>query len=638
MCGIFGTFNRNNQGTKYSRDSLNKAIISMNHRGPDAQCSLAVNDNVFLGHLRLAIVDLSPESNQPFVMDGRYYITFNGEIYNYLEIKKELIDLGYVFHTSGDTEVLLMSYIYWGENCVNRFNGMWAFAIYDKEENKLFCSRDRFGVKPFDYTLTSDNNFIFASEIKAILEVEPSLRKPNYNTIANFCRTSVGAQIEETWFENILRLMPAHNLVVTKDVFKIYKYWDYPMTIDENISFDDAKEQYKNLFIDAVKLRMRSDVPVGTTLSSGIDSNSIVYTLRTFFQKEHNVYTAYSKNEDYLTTDKVAYRDNKEINEIDIVNKVARELNLTSHPIEINYENDYVKKLTKIIYHLECGHNSPAVFPLSHLLGIAKNKVTVLLEGQGADELIAGYVNMFLPSYILDLLKKGSFYSAYKEFKVLSKLYSMFYSLKLFIRNLDNPIFYKIYSKVAKIDMLYAGSIAHYKHMKSGGSDTFKSSSLLNTTLHYYHTGILTSLIHYGDAISMQHSIESRFPFMDYRLVEFVFQLPNKYKIQNGIGKYIHRQAMKGILNEDIINQPIKYGFNTPLSKLFLSNDKDSCVGILLSIRCLQRGLFDEVSLRKIIKKHQNNKAGYANILFRLLTVELWFRTFIDCNKENTLQ
>ncbi len=630
MCGIIGVRNKTKQQNNNNFSLFKDAIDSMKHRGPDHQSILKIDTNVTFGHLRLAIVDLTPESNQPFVIEDRYYLTFNGEVYNYLELKNELQGFGYSFKTNSDTEVLLIAYIHWGEACVNRFNGMWAFAIYDKIEKKLFCSRDRFGVKPFVYTRTQNGDFIFASEIKAILTLEPSLRKPNYNVIANFCRSSVGAQIEETWFEGILRLMPAHNLVVTETEFKTYQYWDYPKEINKNLSFETATQQYKELFIDAVKLRMRSDVPVGTTLSSGLDSNSIVYTLRTFFKGEHNTYTAYSKEEDYLDTDKGGYNGTPEVNEIDIVRGVTADLNLTSHPIEINYEDEYIKKLSTIVYHLESGHNSPAVFPLSHLLKIAKEKVTVLLEGQGADELIAGYLNSFLPNYLLDLLKKGKWKTAYTEFKHFSKTYSLIHSLKLLLRSFDSAFLHKLYVRFAGIHTLYAGAIKKHTYMKDGGSKTFQSSSFLTTSLHHNHSGILASLLHYGDAISMQHSIESRLPFMDYRLVEFVFQLPSDYKIRNGIGKFIHREAMKGILNEDIINQPIKYGFNTPLSKLFLDNSENSCVAVLLSDCCIQRGLFKENTLRKIINWHQNGKDGYANILFRLLTIELWFRVFID--------
>ena len=219
-----------------------------------------INERLCFGHVRLSIIDLNENSNQPFCDDtDNYYIVFNGEIFNYLEIKLELEGFGHMFKTNSDTEVLLKSYIQWGEECVQKFNGMWAFSIYDKLQDKLFCSRDRFGIKPFNYA-NIDGQFIFASEIKAILTYFPVLKVPNYNVIANYCRTSIGAQIKETWFKEIYRLEPAHNLVIDSSGFKIKRYWDYPRKINNNISFDKAKETYKSIFENAVKMRMRSDV------------------------------------------------------------------------------------------------------------------------------------------------------------------------------------------------------------------------------------------------------------------------------------------------------------------------------------------------------------------------------------------
>ena len=279
MCGILGIFNIKQDKTLEKND-LEKALISMQHRGPDAQDVKIFDNKAGLAHLRLAIIDLKAESNQPFQVDNRYWITYNGEIYNYLELKQQLItEGGYSFRTESDTEVLLRAYQHWGEDCVNKFNGMWAFAIYDALNNTLFCSRDRFGVKPFNYALV-DGQFIFASEIKGILSYFPQLKQPNYNVIANYCRTSAGAQHEETWFDTIFRLQPAHNMLITEGGVKKYRYWNYPIKVDKSLSFEAAKIEYADLFLDAVKLRMRSDVPVGTTLSSGVDSNSIVYTLR----------------------------------------------------------------------------------------------------------------------------------------------------------------------------------------------------------------------------------------------------------------------------------------------------------------------------------------------------------------------
>ena len=279
MCGIFGLYNL--QKNKSIQDAkVETCLNTMIHRGPDDQSFEKITDDLIFGHVRLSIIDLHEGSNQPFFDEtGNYWVVFNGEIFNYLEIKAELLSLGHHFKTSSDTEVLLYAYIQWGEDCVQKFNGMWAFSIYDKKKGKLFCSRDRFGVKPFNYAEV-DGQFIFASEIKVILAYFPKLKVPNYNVIANYCRSSIGAQIKETWFENIYRLEPAHNLIIDASGINLVRYWDYPKQIDKNISFEAAKETYRNIFTNAVELRMRSDVPVGFTLSSGIDSSSIVSVLK----------------------------------------------------------------------------------------------------------------------------------------------------------------------------------------------------------------------------------------------------------------------------------------------------------------------------------------------------------------------
>jgi asparagine synthase (glutamine-hydrolysing) len=212
VCGIFGLLSFENN--KLDEERFATALTTLQHRGPDGQRTLRIDERAIFGHTRLSIIDLSHASDQPMLLLGRYVLTYNGEIFNYLELRAELEREGVQFETSGDVEVLLRAYIAWGEDCTNRFNGMWAFAIYDKQEQTLFCSRDRFGIKPFNYSL-HDGKFLFASEIKAILAYAPDLVNPDYGMISNFCRSSVGAQHERTWFRDVRRLMPGCNMVVT---------------------------------------------------------------------------------------------------------------------------------------------------------------------------------------------------------------------------------------------------------------------------------------------------------------------------------------------------------------------------------------------------------------------------------------
>lgn len=636
MCGIFGLFNLTIKNkVKFELTDLAGSLEKMKHRGPDARGFKIFDAKVALAHLRLSIIDLAPESNQPFQIDERYWITFNGEIYNYVELKKELItDGGYAFRTESDTEVLLRAYQHWGENCVNKFNGMWAFAIYDSFENKLFCSRDRFGVKPFNYALV-DGQFIFSSEIKAILHYFPELKIPNLNAIANYCRTSVGAQHEETWFKDILRLQPAHNMIITEGGIKKYRYWDYPAKVDKKISFEQAKEEYKKIFLDAVQLRMRSDVPVGTTLSSGVDSNSIIYTLRQFFKAEHHTFTAAFDSHHYDDLDRQAFADNSlHIDEASIVKETVEDLNLSSHFIEVNYEN-FVTDLQKIIFHLESGNSSPAVFPLMQVMEKAHQEVTVVLEGQGADELLGGYQQTLFIATVLEHIKQFEFKEAYLTVKKTVRTYSFKYALMLYFRQLSNkyPIIAKIYQRFTGIDTVFTSKLAVSKKMKDyPESNNLKFDSFINKELCYQHSGGLVNLLHYGDAISMAHSLESRLPFMDFRLVEFAFKMPWHYKLHIEFGKYIHRQAMKEVVPNSILDATMKFGFNTPISQFFKQTTtlKVKPYDILLSDKCLSRELFTKSGIVQLFNEHSKGIKNHSTLLYRILCVELWFREFID--------
>ncbi len=627
MCGIFGIYNLK-QHKQFQQDKVEKALATMQHRGPDAQAYHQFNDKAVLGHLRLSIIDLNESNNQPFTVDNRYWVAYNGEIYNYLELKDELIKLGYTFRTSGDTEVLLRSYQHWGEDCVKRFNGMWAFAIYDDQTQTLFCSRDRFGVKPFNYAIIN-NQFIFSSEIKAIISYFPELKVPNYNVIANFCRNSIGAQIKETWFKDILRLEPAHNITINASGIKFSRYWDYPTKTNTSIVFEDAVEKYKHLLTDAIQLRMRSDVPVGFTLSSGIDSTALVCLLKNQFNGNTNTYTAAFAGTSFGNLEKHNLKNNVEINEPALVKRLTTDLGLHPDIIEIKFK-DYVSELKTIIHHMESGHGSPAVFPLYQILEEATKDVTVILEGQGADELLGGYVSNVYPVYFVELLRKMKWITAFKELRTFAKVYSIKAAFMLFVRQSDFKFIKRLYYKISGIDQLYTGPIKKYNELKDFPREPGKFDSLLNEHLFKAHTGGLVNLLHYGDAVSMAHSLESRLPFMDYRLVEFVFTLPSSFKAKNGMGKYLHRKAMQGIVPDYIINNPIKFGFVSPLSHVFTIDSENSAKSVLLSEKCISRGLFSKRALEKTFEEHRLGKKDHSRFLFRMLSVELWFQEFID--------
>lgn len=632
MCGIFGIINFHDK--TIDKQLFESSAKLMTHRGPNAYGQWGIPNKIQLGHLRLSIVDLKAESNQPFFSPCKQFvIVFNGEIYNYIELRDQLKNIGYSFKTESDTEVLLTSYIEWGEDCVSKFNGDWAFAIYDLAQEKLFCSRDRFGVKPFNYAVV-DGCLIFSSEIKSIINYYSNLKQPNYNVIANFCRTSVGAQHEETWFKDIFRLQPAHNLILFKGEIKKYRYWSYPTQTNNQISFEEAKNTYRELFIDAIKIRMRSDVPVGTTLSSGIDSNSIVFTLRGFHKEQHHTFTACFDSTEYDKLEKQVYVSNDmKIDESLVVRKYTQDLGLTTHFIESSYDS-FVADLKKIIYHLESGHSSTAILPLMQVMEYAHNYVTVVLEGQGADEML-GYQQKHFISTLIECLKKLRFTDALNIYKKTTKTYSFSYAFIMYLRYLSNDftILNKIYEFSSGINKVFTHKLSVKKRM----SDTpvhpeLRFDCRINKELFRQHAGGLGNLLHYGDAITMANSLESRLPFMDFRLVEFSFSLPWHFKIHEDLTKYIHRVAMKGILPNEILKSALKFGFNTPASQFFKKENKLSIkpLDIILSDKCLNRGLFNKEMLVSIINEHDIGKKNHSTFLYRLLMVELWFQVFID--------
>jgi len=635
MCGIFGIFGID---AALSCDvyRFSSALSAISHRGPDARGVKRLGERAMFGHVRLSIIDLSEENNQPFSILDRYHVIYNGEIFNYIELRHELEKQGAIFRTSGDTEVLLYAYAFWGEACVSHFNGMWAFAIYDTEKDMLFCSRDRFGIKPFNYTI-SKGRFIFASEIKAILSYQPDLVIPNYNAISNYCRTSVGAQSEHTWFKDIYRLQPGHNLTIIDGKINITRYWHYPDRTSYARNFLEAKEEYRELFRDAIRLRLRSDVPIGLTLSSGIDSNSIAYVLHDLERAEHHSYTS-TFGEDRVMLDASLYRDAHSVDESEVASIVSKELGFKYYAVDVDLSS-MLPILSQAIWYLECGHSSPAVVPLMRLMQRASSQVRVMLEGQGADELLGGYiVNVIFPTF-LDLIIEGKFSEAFRAIRCYSETYQISYAAKMFLRELSNNITFltRVYQWKHGISRLFGPLLQDYQR-ETDYMDLRDEEGLgfLNRTLLRQHSGGLINLLHYGDALSMAHGVENRLPFMDYRLVEFVWRLPPDFKVNSGIGKYIHREAMRGIVPDHILDQKRKYGYVTPISQWFKKKDDQySPVNILMSRRCLDRGIFDKKGVKNLLSQHISGKQDYSLLLFRFLSTELWFRQFIDGEHEN---
>lgn len=614
MCGIFGVID----SKAVDKELFNESLDRIKHRGPDNQTSISISPNVMFGHVRLSIIDLNNNNNQPFVHEDRYYLTYNGEIFNYIELKQELISLGYEFKTSGDTEVLIKSYVEWGDDCVNKLNGMWAFAIYDCKEEKLFCSRDRFGIKPF-YYFQDNSKIIFSSEIKAIINYYKDLIKPDLNVIYNFLYNNLGAESNMTWFKDINRLLPSHNICFKKNNLEIKKYWDYKTDVNEELSFKDAKEQFKIKFDDAVKLRLRSDVEIASTLSSGLDSNIVTSVLDENSQNIFNTFTLYSKQSDFSENEKIYYNKETNLDESIIVRKELDYYNMNTNFIALN-TNSFLLDLKKCIYHLESGHSSTAIVSAYNIYKeVSEKNIKVILEGQGADELLGGYLTdtIFL-----------TIYNYFKNFNIKKALIFIFrvknhFPLKEIVKlslNLLSSI--KIFNLIKRI-------ILNHDISKNSFNGSLITSNVSHTN--YFvksHKKGLVNLLSYADALSMSCAVESRLPFMDYRFVNYSFSLPYRFKINGLKAKYILRETYKNQIPKSIYASTLKLGFVTPIDKILKKNK--IIKKILYSNSNL--GVISNHKKNELLDRYYKNKFKSAEFIYKILTLLIWEDIFLKKN------
>ncbi len=639
MCGIAGVFAFDNN-SNFDPVSILKMTDIIKHRGPDdygyfiadsdykiyksghlTQEDLAKFKScwrILFGHTRLAIIDLSEKGRQPMCdSDKKYWITYNGEIYNYLELKEELLQKGYKFISNTDTEVILNGYKEWGKDCVKRFNGMWAFAIWDVEKGELFCSRDRFGIKPFYYYFDS-KIFLFGSEIKAILAGLNTKPKPNYNAIYRYLVQGFLCDDENTFFEKIRRLEPSHNLSISeKGYSKIERYWDYD-NLSEDYDFENPEKTFYELLKDSVRLRLRSDVPVGVTLSGGLDSTSIVAMCDRLLDNNINSFSA--------VFDSYRYDESK------YVEIVAKNYKINPHYIRPKQE-DFIESLKKMIWHMDYPTLSRPAFSLFEIMKeIKKSKVKVILEGQGADEELAGYLHKYMFSYIFDLLQD-------KNLSILQKIKSLFFNMSYgYNHSCLKPFLYLVGKLFPSSRVIYKRFIGIEDILnipnnlkKSAQSKLPKKfeSKLMNQMYEDHRTFNLPYLLKYGDAISMAYSIESRLPFLDYRLVEFLFHLPYNKIMNEKHSKHILRESLKDVLPHEILYRN-KIGFSTPISEWFKENTDSIVKPILLSKRCVDRGLYNVNKIKKLLNTQKKGRLDVSNYIFRILSVELWFEIFID--------
>lgn len=567
MCGIAGIIGR--ERNLITRENIKKMTDAIVHRGPDGEGQWTNEDKtVGLGHRRLSILDLSDAGSQPMHYLDRYSIVFNGEIYNYIEIRNFLKSKGYSFVSDSDTEVLMANFDYKREKCLEDFDGMFAFALWDKKEQTLFCARDRFGEKPFFYH-QGNNSLYFGSEMKALWSVGVP-RQTNDRMLFNYWHFGYinnSNDLSETFFKNIYLLEPSHYMFVDSagKILKKQKYWDIDYKNQlESVNFKEAKETFFNLFETSISRRLRSDVAVGTSLSGGLDSSSTVCMINHMKVSDVEQKTFSARFPNFIKDESV------------YIDKVLNSVNaqgISCFPTT----DSMIANVQKIIHHQEEPFGTLSIAAQYEVMKLAReNNVIVLLDGQGADEYLCGYHGL-IDSFFIELKNKDR-----KLYKEQLKTYKEVHSsnqINNISRRLRNNFIKEMLSD-AQIDKLLgiksridnftkkdAKKDLYSKYKNEQFDRKYSASSLNEMLYHATFRGGLQELLRYADRNSMAHSLEVRLPFLSHELVEFVFTLPSICKVNNGFSKFILREAMNDIVPKDIVWRKDKIGYEPPNNK-----------------------------------------------------------------------
>lgn len=616
MCGICGIINFTNQPVQEA--PIRRMMQVMKHRGPDDD-GVFIENNVGFGFVRLSIIDLSLAGHQPMLShDKNYVLVFNGELFNYIELREELIKEGVKFDTQTDTEVLLNAYLQWGEDCLDRFNGMWAFAIYNREKKTIFVARDRYGIKPFYYLCTKEH-FAFCSEIPPLLSLIINKPTPDYQTIFDFLIFNRTDQTERTFFTEIKKLQHGHkfkfdlNYPPLNGINSGQKWYDLKERVLKINGFKSTNE-FKELFSSAVGLRLRSDVPVGVCFSGGLDSSSIVSVLLNEFNKKD------------LSTFSAVYKKGQTGDETEFINEYRNSLNKMFFitPDADSLENDLVQFVKAH------GEPIPSTSPYAQfqVMKLAKDKVVVTLDGQGADEELAGY-HYFFGFYFKDLLINGHILKFCSEiYYYLAKHKSLMGVKSFLFFMLPKRVRTKI--RVIERGYLKVDFVNKYNKSNTIVGNLYGSKSLKDAILDHFEFK-LEHLLKWEDRNSMWFSLEARVPFLDYRLVEKTLATSSDLLINKGMTKYILREAMRKYLPEKIRVRRDKTGFETPEDEWFRTPKwKRIVTDIITSQSFSKREIIDPPKAMVLYNKHLKGKINASRDIWKWINLELWFRKFID--------
>ena len=623
MCGITGYYCPE---TVSSSSILPKMMAVIKHRGPDGEGTwIDEEENIAMGHLRLSIIDLEG-GKQPFISpDQNYIITFNGEIYNYIELRQLLIHKGYGFKTHSDTEVLLKMYIEFGAEMLNMLNGMFAFSIYNKKDKTLFLARDHFGIKPL-YYYKVNNFFAFASEIKSLLQHPKVKIEKNEAKIQEYLvlQMIIG---KETLYDKIFKLEPATYLIVKDGIIvKEEQYWDLDYTVDYEKTEDQFSKELLLLIQSSVSMQLRSDVPVGSYLSGGLDSSIVSKLASSNYPNKINTFTG-------------GFKLSEAYNETHYARIVAEKIKSIHHEV-FPTAQDFIDNIESLIYQIDEPLAGPGLFPQYMVSKLAAKHVKVVLGGHGGDELFGGYARYGV-AYLEECIK-GSIFDTQNDdshIVTLNSIIENLPSLKQYVpliksqfsSGLFDPMDQRYFrlisrshnlSEIYKKDYLKSIEINNVFEHFSSVFNKPKTSSYFNKMTYYDTKTLLPALLHIEDRVSMAVSIESRVPLLDRRIAELAASIPPVMKFTKGKLKYMLLKSVGAVLPKQIVERKDKMGFPTPLNEWMKGPLKEYMMDTLLSNQSKQRGMYRIDQIEKQLKL--NNK--FSRDIWGVLNLELWQR------------
>lgn len=628
MCGIAGIIERD-RGRAVDRGAIAAMTAALAHRGPDDETAY-IEGPVGLGHRRLAIIDLQTGRQPMCNEDGTLWIVFNGEIYNYLELRRELTR-HHTFRTQSDTEVLLHLYEELGERCLDRLNGMFSFAIWDARQQRLFAARDRLGIKPFYWHMDGER-FCFASEPKAMLAaglVQSSSDAQGLEQYLTF-QFCLG---ERTLFGGISKLEPGHYLSFRPHRDSepaIVRYWDFNYELDVHHTEEYFTDQLLLLLQDSVRLQLRSDVPVGAHLSGGVDSSTVVSLAVQHYGGAFHTFTG-------------AFRDGPAYDETGYARAVSERAGTIHHEVWPT-AMDFADTMPWLVYMMDEPAAGPGMFPQYFVSKLAREHVTVVLGGQGGDELFGGYAR-YLVAYLEQCLK-GAIYGTQEDGKYVVTWDSIMPNLALlrqygpllqsFWRDglfgeMDSRYF-RLVSRIEDAesvvtpDLWNAESRSRMFGVFQQAFNSPATKSYFNKMTDFDLKTLLPALLHVEDRTSMSVSLESRVPLLDHRIVDLVTRMPPTTRFKGGDTKRVFREAIRHLLPAVVLDRRDKMGFPVPLAEWMRGPLRDFVADTLLSPRAKQRGIYRTDGVEKLVM----NEHAFGRQLWGLLNLELWFRAFID--------